>query len=512
LDNPFLQEVFRRFSEDEWEDVNERVRAFSQRVSKQWRRWSEENARVENHPRLRHYDAHNHRIDRIIRPHEMLQLEKEVFSEGLFSKRTSPTERAMKRYLLHSNGEAGITCPVACTDGLVALLEAFEDQLSPPLKEILDHTKEGKNGEFAVGAQFMSEIQGGSNIPANLLEAVPDGENYRLYGNKFFCSAAHADYSVVTARVQGTNHVAVFVVPTWLTGDKEKEKRNGHVLNRLKWKMGTCELPSAEIDYQGALAYPIGSIEKGVSLAVGIVLTLSRIDIGFASAAFMMRAARETLLYGRFRHVFDRRMDEFPMASAQIQMIEDAAKRGTAAAFSIYDAYRTVQESQAPSDQQRFDIRVLILIQKIFASKEASEVLKTAISIFGGHGAIEDFSSIPRLFRDAMVNELWEGPRNVLLAQVYRDIKKNQSWYPPEELLANLLPDGDHDQVEQCRNQLRNLLTINLYDFPTEENRKAASQWEQLWGDIFKLYQQQALSQYPNLKLLPADVLDAVSN
>src|SRR5699024_1347915 len=263
-------------------------------------------ARVENHPTLRHFDAYNHRIDQIVRPQEMIQFEQDVFSSGLFSSDVSPEEKTMKRFLLHHNGEAGVMCPIACTDGLIALLEYFREELSPELTAILHHAKEGINGDFAIGAQFMSEIQGGSNIPANVLEAVPDGKHYRLYGNKFFCSAAHADYSVVTARIQGTDHVAVFIVPTWLGDDKEKQHRNGHVLNRLKWKIGTSELPSAEIDYQGALAYQVGPADKGVSLAVGIVLTLSRLDIGFASGAFMMRATREALLYSRFRDVFDR--------------------------------------------------------------------------------------------------------------------------------------------------------------------------------------------------------------
>src|SRR5690606_15863478 len=144
-----------------------------------------------------------------------------------------------------------------------------EHTLNEPLQHILQHCTEGIDGDFGVGAQFMSEIQSGSNIPANILQAIPTDDGHEvLYGNKFFCSAAHADYTVVTARVKDTGHIGLFVVPSWLPGDKTKFKRNGAVINRLKRKLGTCELPTAEIDYDGAIAYPVGPIERGVANAV----------------------------------------------------------------------------------------------------------------------------------------------------------------------------------------------------------------------------------------------------
>ena len=510
FDNPFLQEVFRTYTNDNWDNVYTSLKALSNKTSFRWRKFSEENARIENHPKIRHYDAYNHRIDKIIRPQEMHQLEKEVFSEGLFSSQITEMESAMKRYLLHSNGEAGIMCPLACTDGLIAILEMFSEQLSPELLHILRHAKDGINGDFAIGAQFMSEIQGGSNIPANLLEAVPHDGHYKLFGNKFFCSASHADYSVVTARIQGSNHVSVFIVPTWLEGNKEKNIRNGHVINRLKWKLGTTELPSAEINYDGAIAYQIGPIDKGVALAVSVVLTRSRLDIGFGSASFMMRAAREALLYAHFRDVFGRKINDFPMANAQIEEIVQTAKRATATIFKIYTQYLQTQQENSIDTKQGFTVRELILIQKIYSAKETVDTLRAAISIFGGHGAIEDFSSIPRLFRDSMVNELWEGPKNVLLSQIYRDLQKNTAWYPPHEFMTNLLEDLDKETIHSLSQKLQNLLKINLYDYPTTENKKAAKEWEQLWEDVYLLYQEQALNEIDDLPIINNDVLKSL--
>ncbi len=153
------------------------------------------------------------------------------------------------------NGEACIACPATCTEGLVAVVEQFAD--TDALKQIVAHCKEGIDGDFAIGAQYLSEIQGGSDVPGNLLEAVQDADDtWRLYGNKFFCSATHADYAIVTAKPKDSEKVALFVVPSWLSGNKEKEIRNGYTIDRIKWKMGTSELTTAEITYDGPWPIP----------------------------------------------------------------------------------------------------------------------------------------------------------------------------------------------------------------------------------------------------------------
>ncbi|WP_075980743.1 acyl-CoA dehydrogenase family protein [Bacillus massilinigeriensis] len=499
FDNPFLLKVLEKTVGADWQEVEERLRPYVEKLSTKWRMATNEIARPENHPKLRHYDAYNNRIDRVVRPQEAIKLTEEVFGEGLFSSKQLPYEGIIKRYFLHGNGEAGITCPLACTDGLIALIEEFYDELPEEVRKIHTHTKEGINGDFALGAQFMSEIQGGSNIPANILRAVPDGAYYRLYGNKFFCSAVHADYSVVTARVDGTKDVAVFIVPSWLPGNKEKEIRNHFRINRLKWKLGTTELPSGEIDYDGAIAYRVGPQNRGVALAVSIVLTRSRLDIGFSSAAFVMRAAREAKLYAQFRHVFDRKIDEFPMAAAQIDDLEDAAKRMAATAFAIYKMFH---EQDTLNELEGFALRELVLLQKIYASKEAVEKLRLAISIFGGHGAIEEFSSIPRLYRDSMVNELWEGPKNVLLAQIYRDLFKMQKQFSLNEILKTMFPHLAESEILGYSERIRKIMTQNLVAVPTKENKQAARNWELLWEELFLSYQYAVIKPYEELPIL----------
>lgn len=494
LDNPFLQQVIKDLVGDGFNELMSKLKPFSEKVSYRWRPLISEYARPENHPKIRHFDAFNHRIDRIIQPQEAIQVTKEVFAEAVFSDENLPYEGICKRYLLQSNGEAAISCPLVCTDGLIALIEEYFDEVPEEVREIYRHSKEGINGDFAIGAQFMTEMQGGSNIPANVLKAVPDGEVYRLYGHKYFCSAVHADYSVVTARVENTNDIAVFIVPMW--SNKEKEIRNNFEINRLKWKLGTCELPSGEIEFKGALAYRIGPQNRGVAIAVSIVLTRSRIDIGFGSGAFMMRAAREAKLYASFRDVFDRKIEQFPMAAAQLEDLEYAAKRTVATAFHIYKKF--ANPSKDPLEA--FALRELILLQKIYTSKEAVEKLRLAISLFGGNGAIEDFNDIARLFRDSMVNELWEGPRNVLLAQIYRDLLKSK--WPLIDVLKQMFPHLTEEEVKQYAAEISSITKINLVDFPNLENMRAARKWEALWEELFVSYQEFITKPFKKLPIL----------
>lgn len=510
LDEPLLHKALKKYTGDKYEQIKEKIIPFSAQVSKRWRDLSEYIARPEAQPYMLHYDAFNRRIDRVVRPMEVHALEKEVFGSALMSSKIDAWESFVKRLLINQLGESGIACPLTCTIGLAAILEQFPNPEYPELEQILRHTKEGIDGEFAIGAQYMTEIQGGSDLPANILEAVPDGKYYRLYGNKFFCSVAHADYAVVTARITGTDKVSTFIVPAWLPGDKEKEKRNGYTINRIKWKMGTSEVPTAEIDYDGALAYPVGDPDRGIAIAVGIVLTLSRLEIGMASAAFMLRAAREARLYSDFRTVFGRKINEYPLSVRQLRRLEQAAERTTAGAFKVYNMFLSMENALQPGlrsnrpleeRKQQFNFRELVLLQKICATNEGAEVLRDAISLFAGHGVMEEFSALPRLFRDIVVNEQWEGPRNLLLTQIYRDIQRVVDWYPPAEFVANILEGAPQEQIDYFSEQLVSLLQKPVLDEVNEESIDAAVEWDEFCDSFFKAYQTIALHELNTVTL-----------
>lgn len=497
-DDPFIQQVVKFFTGNEWEAVDRAARQLSQRASFRWRDMAEVIAWPEKRPYMMHYDGHKHRIDRIVRPRETELMEKEIFSEALFSASTSPWVKLIKMFIIYQNGEACIACPLTCTEGLVEILKKYAD--SGETQEILRHCQEGIEGDFAIGAQYLSEIQGGSDVPANVLEAVQEDGQWRLYGNKFFCSATHADYAVVTAKPIGSDKAALFAVPSWLPGNKEKEIRNGYTIDRIKWKMGTSELTTAEITFNGAAAYPVGPLERGVANVVGIVLTYSRLTVGLSAAGFMTRAVREAKKYAEFREAFGMPIEQFPLVAGQLQRIERLAKQTTAGAFKVYQQFMELPQDQPNNDdislrRKKFEVRELIMLQKITASWDCTDVIRTAMSIFGGHGVMEDFSSLPRLYRDSAVNELWEGPRNVLLMQIHRDCQKASGWYPPREFIASILNGYDEKYLAALQEEFAELLSHPSLLQMDSATIEAAERWDQFCHKLFHAYQLKVLDE-----------------
>ncbi len=501
-DDPFLQKVAKFYSGDQWEAVDKAAREISLKASFRWRDFAEAAAVPEKRPYMVHYDGHKNRIDRIVRPMETLVMEKEVFGEKLFSQSTLPWVRLMKMFLIYQNGEACIACPIVCTEGMVNLLEKFPD--TPELKEILTHSTEGIDGDVAIGSQFLSEIQGGSDVPANVLEAVEEDGGWRLYGEKFFCSATHADYAVVTAKPRGAEKVALFVAPAWLPGNKEKEIRNGYTIDRIKWKMGTSELTTGEITYNGAVAYPVGPMDKGVANVVGIVLSLSRLTVGLSGGAGMARGFREAKKYCELRTAFGMRLIDFPMVAAQLRILEKTSQRTTAGSFKLYGEFLKLKgglgvglnaDEPMEDKKHRFRVRQMVMLQKITAAWDAVDSCRMAMSLFGGHGVMEDFSSLPRFYRDGAVNELWEGPRNVLLTQLHRDFQRVAEWYAPKGFVEDMLDGGDPQVVGALAEEMAELAAYpNLFEM-NEKTMEICTRWDAYCQKLFNAYQDVALAE-----------------
>ncbi|MBD3193625.1 MAG: acyl-CoA dehydrogenase [Candidatus Lokiarchaeota archaeon] len=522
-DDDFLKQLVQKFIPAErFQQVDRDLNALSDYVSYRFKELANMANELENRvkcTKLKHYDAHNHRIDRIERCKETEILEKEIFSLGLFDpNRNDAWSRFVKMFLLYQNSEAGVMCPIACTHGMIELLQKYEKELQPELVEILNHIRSGKNGEYAVGAQFVSEIQGGSDVPSNLVEAVfveEEGEDgmsntWRLYGQKFFCSATQADYAVVSAKPKGvpsSTRVASFLVPSWLPGNKHKEIRNSYTIDRLKPKMGTAELPTAEITYNGAVAYPIGPLEKGLADIVGIVLSISRLHVAFGMAAAALRIAREATIYAQFREAFGVPVSNFPLMINQINDLNLYAKRAAAGAFKVYSEYiyfneelisgiRNLKEiDNLEERKRRFRLRELIMFQKIVVADDAPAMTRMAISFFGGHGVMEDFLSFPRFFRDSIIMELWEGPRNVLLTQIHRDFQRVSEWYPADDFIRDLLDGLDKDRVEELSYEFKKIIDHDTLLKADQETLKLCRDWQELSNKIFHAYQDLALKE-----------------
>jgi acyl-CoA dehydrogenase len=322
-------------------------------------------------------------------------------------------EQASLFFELAQAGEGGHACPVVCTAGLVRALrsrasEELRSRFLPPLLSIDYDTAER-------GAQFLTERQGGSDVGANRVEALPDGEVWRLHGEKWFCSVADADQFVVTARPRGapdgTRGIGCFLVP---------RAGGGFRIRRLKDKLGTRSLATGEIEFEGAVAYPIGPLEEGFRTAVS-VLNTSRWLNGVGATGLMRRAFDVAYEFAREREAFGRRIGAFPLVRENLAVMKAETDASFASTAELTELVERIDRGDATDDDVAWH-RLLVNANKFVTSLAATRVVRRGIEALGGNGTIEDFSPLPRLWRDAIVFESWEGTHNVLCAQVLRDL------------------------------------------------------------------------------------------
>ena len=232
----------------------------------------------------------------------------------------------------------------------------------------------------------------------------------------------------------GTRGVAIFLVPAWRRG--EAPLRNGYTIDRLKDKLGTRELATAEVSFDGALAWPIGPLDRGVANLVDHVLATSRIACVLYAAATLRQTERIVRAYTRFRTAFGRSIGDYALVRRTVDDIATARERALAVAFELL---RLWPAREGSADAARF--RVLLSLAKPVLTRRASVLAHEALLVLGANGIEERFSPLPRLYRDAAVMETWEGPHNVLLTQAARDLVRLR--IDGDEFVAGVAGRGD---------------------------------------------------------------------
>jgi alkylation response protein AidB-like acyl-CoA dehydrogenase len=394
--------------------LDENLASFSKKVSGPWDALAEETALHYTGPQLEQYDQSGNIVDRVWLPPPVRQLRREVVEAGIFQN-GSQLEQFAKVYLLGHLGESSLTCPLACTEGLIRAIEGvgsdfLKKTYLPKLKSVETPL---------AGAQFVTEQDMGSDVGALTTKAVPEGEGtWRLHGEKWFCSAID-EYFLIAARPegapQGTAGVAIFLVPRTIDG-----KLNNLRIKRLKNKLGTRELPTAEIDLNGALAYHIGPVGDGFKSLMNYVLNTSRIMNAAAACGMMARALLEARNYARQRSAFGRKIIDYPLVQESLNKIESILSTRRAVFFSLVAELDRNPVKDFGSDDAYWQ-RFLINLCKYRTAIGATECAHEAILLLGGNGTIETFSILPRLYRDSMIIETWEGTHNTLALQICRD-------------------------------------------------------------------------------------------
>lgn len=381
-----------------------------------------------NLPRLERYNGVGVRTEEIIHHPTYHAAGAYIYGSGVMEAYAEHPNHlgALARFYVSSyNGEAGHNCPLACTAGVIRVLQELgTDELKQRfLQRLLDRDYD----RHYEGAQFLTEVQGGSDVGANATRAVKAADGtWRIFGEKWFCSNIDADLFLMTARpeiegqaVDGTRGLGLFLVPRNL----EDGRVNDFKVRRLKDKLGTRSMASGEADFEGAVAFHMGQIGEGFRNMMELVINTSRIYNAVGCSGVSRRAYVTAQTYAKHRTAFGTAIIDYPLVQEHLANMRVKLEAMTSATFYIVALQDRIEEGNGAEQEAGFQ-RLAVNLNKMATAKIGRQMVVDAIEVLGGNGAIESFSVLPRLLRDAIVYENWEGTHNTLLMQMYRDMAK----------------------------------------------------------------------------------------
>ncbi|MBM76226.1 MAG: isovaleryl-CoA dehydrogenase [Proteobacteria bacterium] len=371
-------------------------------------------------PELRRYDRYGHRIDVVdFHPsyHQMFSLAKRY---GVHSKSwTSVKEggghvvHSALEYLL-GQVESGVCCPITMTSAAVPVLrrdpELAEEWVPKMLNEHYDpeHLPHTEKKGLTVG-MAMTEKQGGSDLRANQTRAEKEMDgSYRLTGHKWFCSAPMSDAFLTLA--QTDKGLTCFFVPRFLPDGK----KNRLHIERLKDKLGNRSNASSEIEYVQTWAKRLGAEGRGVATIIDMVHH-TRLDCALAAVGLMRQSLTQALHHTRHRKTFGQYLVDQPLMK---NVLADLIVEYEAALMMGFRIARAYDEAQS-SEEQAIFARLSVAVGKYWSNKRCSMFVNEAMECLGGAGYVEE-SMMPRLYREAPLNGIWEGSGNVICLDVLR--------------------------------------------------------------------------------------------
>jgi acyl-CoA dehydrogenase len=368
-----------------------------------------------NEPRLVQWDAWGKRIDEIELSPLWRRAERLAAEFGLVAAGYEPEHGPLARtvqfalvHLFHPSTDV-YSCPLAMSDGAAkTLLESGNEALA---ERALPHLTSRDPGEFWTSGQWMTESTGGSDVGASETVARQEDGRWRLWGRKWFTSAATSQMALTLARPEGNGPggrgLALFYLET---RDADGRLNDIQVL-RLKDKLGTRKVPTAELILDGTPATLVAGTSDGVRQIVPM-LTMTRTWNSVCAASFMRRGVALGRDYARRRVAFGRPLSRQPMHVTTLAALQAEYEAAFQLCFELIALLGRVEHGEA-DDEARALLRLLTALTKLTTGKQAIAVDSEVIECFGGAGYVED-TGLPVLVRDSQVLPIWEGTTNVL--------------------------------------------------------------------------------------------------
>jgi len=384
-----------------------------------------------NQPRHVPYDPWGVRVDDVVVSRGWKELDRVAAEEAIvatgYERRHGAWSRVHQfaRIHLFNPSSAIYTCPLAMTDGAARLIEVYGDEALR--RDVYPHLVSRDPATFWTSGQWMTERTGGSDVSQSETVARPEGEAYRLWGTKFFTSAVTAQVAMTLARIEGapagSRGLSLFFIR--LRG--EDGKLQGIQVNRLKEKLGTCALPTAELDLVGTPACLVGDPGNGVK-KISTLFNITRMYNASCAVSSMRRGIALARDYSHRRVAFRKSLSELPLHVETLAALETEYEGAFDLVFRLVELLGKDDTRTATRDETAV-LRLLTPIAKLYTGKMGVAVASEVVECFGGAGYMED-SGIPRILRDSQTLAIWEGTTNVLSLDTLRAIEKDQA-FPP---------------------------------------------------------------------------------
>jgi putative acyl-CoA dehydrogenase len=322
-----------------------------------------------------------------------------------------------KLYLYHPSS-AIYSCPLAMTDGAARVIELFGSQ---EMKErAFVHLTSRDPKKFWTSGQWMTERTGGSDVSGTSTIAKIKGDHFELHGVKWFTSATTSEMAMTLARIEGEEKLSLFYVEL---RDKNGDLQNIQI-NRLKDKLGTKALPTAELTLLGTPAVLVGERGKGVK-TIANLFNITRVYNAVCAVGYMRRGIALALDYAKKRKAFGQTIIQH---GSHAEILASLQVRFEASfLLTFHTAYLLGKEETKKTDEiESGTLRLLIPLAKLFTAKEGVQIASEVLEAFGGAGYVED-TNLPALLRNAQVLAIWEGTTNVLSLDALRAIAKERA-------------------------------------------------------------------------------------
>jgi putative acyl-CoA dehydrogenase len=347
--------------------------------------------------------------------------------------------------------EGGVMCPMAMTYSVVPSLRlapSLEREWMPRLMSTKYDRRDipAEEKTSAMIGMFMTEKQGGSDVRTNSTVAVPDGDGYLLTGHKFFCSAPMCDAFLVLANTDSIG-ISCFLVPRW----RPNGTRNNLYIQRMKDKLGNKSNASTEMEFQDTYGVMVGEEGRGIRTIIEMV-TGNRLYCAMSSAGIMRQALVQALHHTTHRSAFQKRLIQQPLMQ---NVLADMAVEVEAALALGLRVARAMDNVDDPGEAAL--ARIGTAVAKYWNTKRCPSLVAEALECHGGVGYVEE-SIMPRLYREAPLNSIWEGSGNVMGLDVMRSMGREAEAIPA--VMTELeKARGNHPNLDRAIDDLRDELT-----------------------------------------------------